>query len=164
MASPSLSTTFAFTVLQFTVLVYGAVNFRDFLSFCQATNKSGEYKVVKNLMIILMYSFAPLVVISITFSWVAYDQNWDSGNVFIWLPFVSLLFYFFTVLVTKNDVSNYVEMSRKARAKLPYQGNPPPLVVGVGSIPAPRQPQHASVRIPPPLPHQGNFVDDDDAI
>jgi hypothetical protein len=173
--SPNLWMCFALTVVQLTFLAWGALRFRSLISFCQAADASGVYPGVKSLLLMLLYLYAPLVVISVTFMWISRTQDWPIGFLFLGLPFASLLLFFLVVLISKNDISNYVDVIRAARAKLPYQPVPQPLVVGVGSkpqrgmTPGRSQPQQQTViNVAPPVPGQQHDsarpYDDDDAF
>ncbi len=174
MSSPTLWMCFSMTTVQLTVLSWGALRFRALISFCQASDASGSYAGVKSALLLLMYLYAPLVVISVTFMWISRAQDWPIGYLFLGLPFASLLVFFLVVLITKNDISNYVDVMRTARAKLPYQPVPPPLVVGVGSkpqrglTPGRQVPSQTAVSVVPPLLGQQQEAtrpyDDDDAF
>lgn len=144
MAAPSLWVTVACTVMQITLLLWAIVHFYDFISFCKAVNRSGKYGAIRGWLVLLMYIFAPITIISVTFSWIAYDQDWVAGFVFVWLPFALFFLFVMTVVITKNDVSNFVDIQREARAKLPFQPPPPTLVVD--------EPIGAAAPEPPVLP------------
>lgn len=166
--SPNLWLTFSTTVTQLTILLYGTVRFFRLMAFCQAANTSGEHSWIKNILIILLYSYAPFCVISVTFTWVAYGQDWASGWFFMWLPFPIVLLFFTTVVVTKNDISNQVDVQRAARSKLPFQPLPPPMKV---PIPMPGTSNviddgTVAIEVPPPLPMQQRtqYIIDDDAL
>lgn len=178
--SPSLSGTFIATVLQFSIFLFGAWNFYGILNLCRATSRVGEHNYVKNVMVMMMYLYAPITAISITFSWIAWDQNWAVGYFFLVLPFIHVIFFFFILLVTKNDVSHFIDVTRAARGKLPYQAPPRTLIVGEVDSPVgnnPRSPNpHSTIHInsPPTLPRTegsyspsgqyGGNMDDDDAF
>ena len=162
---------FSMTGIQLTFLVWGAIRFRALISFCQASDASGNYPGIKSALLMLLYLYAPLVVISVTFMWISRTQSWPIGYLFLGLPFLSLLLFFLLILVSRNDMSNYVDVMRSARAKLPYQPVPPPLVVGVGNRPQrggptpSRQQQQVAINVAPPLPVQQPLGDaDDDAF
>lgn len=165
--SPSLWLTLMLTAIQVTILLFGGVKFFALIEFCKSSNASGNYAYVKSILLILMYSYAPLVVMSTTFSWVAFGQDWNAGWVFIWLPFTSVVLFMTVVMVSHNDISNYVDIQREARSKLPAQRLPPPLVIGVAPPPGmsavrplgPMVHETTVLELPPPLP-----VSDDDAL
>jgi hypothetical protein len=162
--------------MQLTVLAWGGIRFRALISFCQASDASGNYPRVKAALLVLMYLYAPLTVVSVTFMWISRDQDWPIGYLFLGLPFSSVVLFFLLVLISKNDISNYVDVMRTARAKLPHQPIPPPLVVGVGSkpvrglTPGRQAPAYAAVSVAPPPPAVGLQQDssrpfeDDDAF
>ena len=176
--SPSLSATFIATVLQFSVFLFGAWNFFGVLNLCRSTSRMGEHSYIKNTMIMLMYLYAPVTAVSITFSWIAWNEDWAVGYLFLVLPFVLVIFFFFILLSTKNDVSHFIDVSRAARAKLPYQAPPRTLIVGdLEETPKHQSPNpHTTIRInsPPTLPRtEGSFspsgqyggvMDDEDAF
>lgn len=178
--SPSLWLCFGMTIVHVTIFLWGAVRLQSLITFCQAVNRSERYPYVKSVLLILLYLYTPLVVISVTLLWIGYDQSWSVGYFFLVFPFFSLIGFVGVVLVSKNDVSNFVDISRAARSKLPVQTMPPPLVVGVapptqqsgnnrragsgefGSLSPPRS---AVINMAPPLPvRDGNVVDDEDAF
>eukprot|EP00744_Colponema_vietnamica_P028494 GILI01043355.1.p1 GENE.GILI01043355.1~~GILI01043355.1.p1 ORF type:complete len:197 (+),score=29.42 GILI01043355.1:1-591(+) len=177
--SPDLATTFTCTVLQFTVLFLGFINFNSVLSFCQAANKSKEHPWIKNTLIMIMYLYAPVSAISIAFSWISWDQDWSVGWFFIWFPFLLVVFYFLVVFATKNDISHFIDVHRLSRAKLPAQAPPRPILVGAGNKTPPRAadyamspPRHSIIdmdRYPPVAPQTeeragAGYLDDDDAF
>lgn len=135
MPSQTLWLSVATTTIQVTILLFGALKFQSFLAFCQSANASGQFDTIKTILIVLLYSYAPVAAVCVTFSWVAYDQDWTSGNVLIWLPFLPLLLFVVVVLVTKNDISNVVDVQRKARSRLPAQAQPAPFLAVAPSKP-----------------------------
>ena len=157
MGAPPLWATLLVTLIESTVLLHGAYRFRGLLSFCQSASSSGNYSGVKNTMLIIFYAYGPTVAVSITFIWVGYSLDWSAAYAFLIMPFVALVLFLAVVLMTKNDISNFVDVQRAARAKFPYQTVPPPLVVtqapATAVIPIPQPP------LPPPLPYK-----DEDAL
>ena len=127
--APDLATTFTCTVLQFTILVLGIINFYGVLSFCQASNKSKEHPWVKIALLMLMYLYAPIAIICISLSWISWDRDWSAGWFFIWFAFVVPVLFFFVVFATKNDISHFIDVHRLSRAKLPQQAPPRKFVV-----------------------------------
>ena len=157
--APQLWVTLATTTAQMTLFIYGAVRFTSFLNFCRSANASGQYEVVKTMLLVLMYAYAPLTVVSTTFSWVAYAEDWVAGYIFIWLPFVAVVLFVTVVMVTQNDISNQVDIARKARQRLPVQPKPAPFIRAVntgGMSPsaAPMTPQSRGASAAPALPVQ----------
>ena len=106
--SPSLAVTFSTTVLMVTFLLYALLRFNSMIAFCRSASKTGEHPVIKNILMLLFYLYAPFVAISVTFSWVAWDQDWVAGWFFIVLPFIDIVLFISIVVVTKNDISHYV--------------------------------------------------------
>lgn len=158
---------FSFTLIHATIAIWGGLRFQGLMSFCQAVNRTNRYPYVKTALLLFLYAFIPLALISITLMWVGYDQGWDVSYFFLLLPFFSLVGFVAVVLVTRNDVSNFIDVQRAARSKLPFQPIPPPLAVGLagakGGASSPLR--HSTVAIPPVLPvRDGNVVDDDDAF
>lgn len=148
-AGPGLSLCFIFSIIHATVLLWGVFRFNELLTFCQATNTSTRYHRVKNCLLLCIYVYPALFVVSLTFMWVGYDQKWEAGYFFMILPFLSLLVFFITLLITRNDVSNYVDVHRAARGKLPYQPMPTALVVGTGpSSPSRNRPPPTRLQVP----------------
>ena len=162
---PVLWLCFSMTVVQVSILVWGAWRFRELIALCQAADSSGRYPKIKTALLLLMYVYAPLVVVSVTFMWVANAQQWTIGFFFLGLPFLSVIVFLLLILVSRNDISNYVDITRYARSKLPAQPLPPPLTLGVGSVPTPRRPPAPPpvlrVDIAPPIPMQDGAVDED---
>jgi glucan phosphoethanolaminetransferase (alkaline phosphatase superfamily) len=117
----------AIPLYQLTILIWGIVKFQNFISFCRGANISGKYEFVKNAMLLSIFSFAPLVALSITFMWVSYDKNWAAGVIFVFLPVLSILFFVLSLLGTKNDISNQIDNMRRGRKRLPIQ--PPPQLI-----------------------------------
>jgi hypothetical protein len=141
--------------IQISILLYGALRFSAFLSFCRSVNSSGNHEAIKNILILLMYSFGPLVIICVTFSWIAYYQGWIIGAVFCFIPFAPILLMIITVLITKNDISNMVDVTKKARTKLPGQGPAAFLTVVPKNLSPPRPGTSTG---PPVLPIQGTPI------
>jgi hypothetical protein len=169
MAGPSLWLCFTFTIIHASIFLWGALRFQELMTFCQSVNRTGRYPYIKTVLLLALYSFVPMTLLSITLMWVAKDQDWSVGFFFLIVPFISVFIYITVLLVTKNDVSNFVDIQRAARSKLPFQPIPPPLAVGLaagagGRAHSPSR-QHTAVHIPPTLPvRDGNVVDDDDAF
>ena len=115
------------TIYQLTLLIFFVVRFQSFISFCRGANVSGKYEFVKNGMLLSLFSYAPLVAISITFMWVSYDKDWEAGVVFVILPILSLLIFVLFLLGTVNDISSQIDNSRRGRKRLPQQ--PPPQMI-----------------------------------
>lgn len=128
------------TMWQLMVFIWGIVKFPAFVSMCRGASVHGTHNAVKNAMLLSVFSFAPLVVISITFMWVAYDNKWASGIVFVILPVLSILLFVLFLFGTVNDITKKIDTSRRGRKRLPMQA-PPTLVVaplnGSGGFPAP---------------------------
>lgn len=124
--APPLYLITATTIIQATVFFWGAIRFMGFINFCRAANASGDHLLIKEMLLMIMYLYAPITVISITFSWVGWSQDWWAANVFVWLPFVDIILFIFVVLITKNDISSTVQTQRVARTKLPALPPPPP--------------------------------------
>jgi glucan phosphoethanolaminetransferase (alkaline phosphatase superfamily) len=167
MAGPALWLCFSFTLIHLSITFWGALRFQEIMSFCQSVNRTHRYPYVKMYLLLSLYAFVPLALISITLMWVGYDQGWQVAYFFLILPFFALVGFVAIVLVTKNDVSNFVDIQRAARSRLPFQPIPPPLAVGLaaGSAGHASPSRHATVPIPPTLPvRDGNVVDDDDAF
>lgn len=108
-------------------------------------------------MLLSLYAYAPLFVISVAFIWISYYRDWAMGYFFLFLPFITVLFFFVIILITKNDISNFVDLQRAARSKLPFQ--PPPAPITVGNAPHSRTPRRVGgntgsvvIDMPPPLP------------
>ncbi len=127
---PQLWLVFAMTGVQATLLLYQLINFNTFIEFCKGTNQSGKYGKVKNILLILFYSYVPLTIVSVAFMWISYAQDWAAGYGFVFPPYLSIIFFLFVLMITKNDVSNFVDVQRNARARLPAQSIPFPLQVG----------------------------------
>jgi len=143
MGAPSLWITCACTITQVMILFLGFFCYSRFLAICDAANATtGKYEGIRLFLILNLYCFAPNVVISTTFAWVSYDQSWEAGYVFVWLPFTNILIFTATILATKNDISNRVDRDRDARSRLPQQPPLPPLFP---TIPLDIMP-------PPPIP------------
>lgn len=126
MAIPLWAAVFG-TLYQLSILIWGIVQFQSFISFCRGANISGKYEYVKNAMLLSIFSYAPLVALSITFMWVSYDKNWAAGIVFLFLPILSILLFVLSLLGTKNDISNQIDNMRRGRKRLPIQ--PPPQLI-----------------------------------
>jgi hypothetical protein len=131
MTGPVLWFAVGTTTIHGTLLLYGAIRFRMFLNFCRSANASGYYTAIKNILVLLLYAFAPSVAIGVTFTWVSYGQGWGAGNFFCILPFIPPFLMLVTILITKNDISNQVDVARKSRTKLPAQGKPAPFIAVV---------------------------------
>ena len=115
------------TMYQLALLVWGIVRFQSFISFCRGANSSGRHEFVKNALLLSLFSYAPLVAISVTFMWVSYDKEWQAGVVFVVLPVLSLLFFALFLLGTVNDITHQIDVSRRGRKRLPQQ--PPPQLI-----------------------------------
>lgn len=126
--APLLWQTLAATTFQVTIFIYGAVRFTSFMNFVKSANASGEYELVKTVLIILLNLYAPITVVSTTFAWVSYSEDWAAGYVFLFLPFVDIVLFLTYLMVTKNDISNQVDVARKARQRLPVQAKPAPFI------------------------------------
>lgn len=131
--APELWVTLTLTTIHLTILLWGAVRFASFISFCQAANASGRYSPIKAALLVIMYVYAPVVVISVTFAWVGWDQDWWAANVFVWLPFVFIVLFLLVLVTTRNDISNAVVTQRKARSRLPVLPPPPAFEPPAGS-------------------------------
>jgi hypothetical protein len=131
MAGPQLWVAVAVTTIQMTILIWGAIRFPYLLNFCRSTNSSGAYSAIKNILVLLFYSYAPAAAVGITFTWVAHSFGWSSGYFFAILAFIPIALMITVMLVTKNDISNMVDVERKARTKLPAQGPPAPFIAVV---------------------------------
>jgi hypothetical protein len=128
MAGPQLWVCAATTTLQLTILLYGVLRYNAFISFMRSASSSGNYEIVKNIIYVLLIAFGPAVLISITFTWIAYEFDWSSGLFFVVVPYIPILLIITVILITENDISNQVDVSRKARSKLPAQAQPAPFI------------------------------------
>jgi hypothetical protein len=129
MGAQSLWVTVACTTIESVLLLWGVYNMNRLLLFCASADASRQYSFVKNTLILTLYTFPPLTAVAITFGWVAIRQEWEAGKVFVWLPFLPILFFFFVLFSTKNDISNFVDEQYTARSKLPFQPMPPPMMI-----------------------------------
>ena len=80
------------------------------------------------------------MLLSIVFTWIAWDFDWSVGLFFAVLPYIPLFLVITVVLITHNDISNQVDVASKARTKLPAQGQPAPFI----SV-APQQPSQRGI-------------------
>jgi hypothetical protein len=145
------------TMWQVLVLIWAAVKFNSLVSVCRASNTSGQFNVVKNAMLLSMFSYAPLMAISICFVWISYAKNWEAGPVFVMLPALSILFFFLFLLATVNDITKKIDVNRRGRKRLPMQA-PPQLVMTAAATANIVEPMMSTPRrehsAPPELPLQ----------
>ena len=148
MAPLALWTTVFGTLYQLALLLFGVLRFNKFISFIRGANNSGRYEFVKNALLLAMFSYAPLVSISITFMWVAYAKKWEAGMLFVVLPLFSILWFVLTLLATRNDISDQIDVMRRGRKRLPIQPPPQHIVAATGNFDPDFSPSRA-------LPPQG---------
>ena len=170
-SAPSLTVNFSFTVVTVSIWIWGALRFRALMEFCSKTNRSGMYPWVQNALLLLMYLYTPFLVVSVVFMWVSYTQGWGAGYFFVVLPYLSIIGFALVLLISRNDVTGFVEVHRATRARLPFQLAPEPLVVSTADTLGPRSSGRAksfggagTTPSAPALPVQDGILDDDDAL
>ena len=127
---PRLWLVFTMTVIQTTIMLYAGVNYMSMIDFCRGASVSGAYPKVKTALLLSFFSYVPFWLISIAFMWISWSFDWASGYLFLVLPFLSIVVFLTVLMITRNDISNFVDVQRNARSRLPSQPIPMPLTLG----------------------------------
>ena len=118
--APPLWACVAATTYQLLLLLFGVLRYKSFAYFTRSSDVSGRFPVVSNLLVVLLFTYIPLALVSITFCWVSYGEGWAMGWWFLFIPLAPLLLYLTVIVVTVNDISIKIDIERRRRQQLSF--------------------------------------------